>query len=262
MYLVPRSILFKVLKNKRPVKLLEDDTGTYEYFVNKSTEIFKNINVASLSEKMKEFDNQITEFMKQNLEMVQYVGQGSSRKAFIMVDGRCLKVAFNPAGLAQNKREINVCLNDMMKYSIFPEFYGADQTNWLSLNCELCSTAVQKDFVKLFGAPVSQVMDVVVFMVENNIPSNEAIRALDHFKKRYDSLKVNTARKLAESNDEASCALRSLVDFYLENGGFDSLLPGDLESVENWGLTLRNDHPVLVVIDAGFDANVYKNHYC
>lgn len=261
MYLVPRSILFKVMKNKRPVKLLEDDTGRYDYFVKKSTEIYNSIKTSSSSAKMEEFDDKITSFMRQNLEMVQFVGEGSSRRAFIMVDGTCLKIAFTPAGLAQNKREIQVCLNDKLKYKIFPDFYGSDQSNWLSLNCELCSRARNRDFVDLFQAPVAQVLNVVDFMIRHGLSESQFSEAVKFYKETYRSLEWSIASKLATSMDESAIALRSLVKFYNENGGSDALLLGDLEPLENWGITFRNGQKVLVVIDAGFNADVYNDYY-
>jgi len=46
--------------------------------------------------------------------------------------------------------------------------------------------------------------------------------------------------------------LKSLLEFYRKNGE-DELLLGDVEEIENWGITIRNDQKVLVIIDAGFN---------
>ena len=54
--------------------------------------------------------------------------------------------------------------------------------------------------------------------------------------------------------------MRSLVDFYRRNG-LDSMLLGDVESIANWGLAIRGNEQVLVIIDAGFDMNVYNTYY-
>ena len=54
--------------------------------------------------------------------------------------------------------------------------------------------------------------------------------------------------------------MRSLVDFYRRNG-LDSMLLGDVESVANWGLAIRSNEQVLVIIDAGFDMDVYNTYY-
>ena len=69
-----------------------------------------------------------------------------------MADGTALKLAKTRAGIAQNKQEAKTCMNPLAKYSIFPDFYGADTKRWLSLNCELCAKAKPEDFRELFFA--------------------------------------------------------------------------------------------------------------
>ena len=39
------------------------------------------------------------------------------------------------------------------------------------------------------------------------------------------------------------------------------MLLGDVESIANWGLAIRGNEQVLVIIDAGFDLNVYNTYY-
>lgn len=65
---------------------------------------------------------------------------------------------------------------------------------------------------------------------------------------------------LIESKTYAFNAMRSLLEFYRKNG-LDSMLLGDVESEANWGLTFRGNEQVLVIIDAGFDFNVYNTYY-
>jgi len=54
--------------------------------------------------------------------------------------------------------------------------------------------------------------------------------------------------------------LKSLLEFYRKNGE-DELLLGDVEEIENWGITIRNNQKVLVIIDAGFNEQVYQDFY-
>lgn len=65
---------------------------------------------------------------------------------------------------------------------------------------------------------------------------------------------------MIESKTEAFKAIRSLIDFYRRNG-LSSMLLGDVESEANWGLTFRNNEQVLVIIDAGFDQDIYNKYY-
>lgn len=48
----------------------------------------------------------------------------------------------------------------------------------------------------------------------------------------------------------------SLIDFYRKYG-LDELLTGDLEEIENWGITIRDNKKVLVIIDAGFNEDIF-----
>jgi hypothetical protein len=48
----------------------------------------------------------------------------------------------------------------------------------------------------------------------------------------------------------------SLIDFYRQYG-LDELLTGDLEEIDNWGITIRNNKKVLVIIDAGFNEDIF-----
>ena len=101
---------------------------------------------------MESFTEEMLDFMKDNINQIRFVGQGSSRIVYAMADGTALKMAKSKAGQAQNKRETEVCMNSMMKYACFPDFYEADTKDWLSLNCELCSPALVSDFRNIFMA--------------------------------------------------------------------------------------------------------------
>ena len=48
----------------------------------------------------------------------------------------------------------------------------------------------------------------------------------------------------------------SLIDFYRKYG-LDELFMGDLEEIDNWGITIRNNKKVLVIIDAGFNEDIF-----
>lgn len=65
---------------------------------------------------------------------------------------------------------------------------------------------------------------------------------------------------LIDNKGEAIKAIHSLIDFY-RKFGLDELLLGDIESSVNWGITVRNNEKVLVIIDAGFNDEVYDQYY-
>lgn len=71
--------------------------------------------------------------------------------------------------------------------------------------------------------------------------------------------KLIQARQTTRSPEPLKC-IWSLIDFYRKNG-LDEMLLGDIASPANWGITVRNNEKVLVIIDAGFDKDVYNTYY-
>lgn len=48
---------------------------------------------------------------------IELVGKGSSRTAYACIGGKCLKVAYSDAGVAQNKHEYKTTAKGMFKKS-------------------------------------------------------------------------------------------------------------------------------------------------
>ena len=65
---------------------------------------------------------------------------------------------------------------------------------------------------------------------------------------------------LIDNKTPAFDAVRSLIDFYRRNG-LNAMMLGDIESEGNWGTTFRDGQQVLVIVDAGFDFDVYDKYY-
>lgn len=60
-------------------------------------------------------------------------------------------------------------MNPLMKYEIFPDFYGADTKDWLTLNCELCTTAQRNDFKRLFKCQPKAIVNIIEFIIKMKI---------------------------------------------------------------------------------------------
>ena len=139
--------MFDIQRNKHQVDLSEnEDSSAFKDFCHKASTTYAS------TKSMDIFTDEMLDFMKENVKQIRYVGQGSSRIVFAMADGTALKMAKSMAGQAQNKRETEVCLDPLMKYACFPDFYDADRKDWLALNCELCSPALKSDFRDIFLA--------------------------------------------------------------------------------------------------------------
>ena len=255
MQLVTREILFDVMQHKHDVHLAESDNSSmFQEFCKKATTQYKT------STNMSNFAIEMLEFMKFNKSVIRYVGQGSSRVVFVMGDGTALKLAKTISGIAQNKQEAKICMNPNTKYTIFPDFYGADEQYWLALNCELCAPATENDFKELFKCQPKSISNIIEFIIKMNIQDFQLKKLIDYYNNMNNPVYANFTKLLIDSHSSAIEAIRSLIDFY-RTYGLDELLLGDVEEIENWGIVIRNNQKMLVILDAGFNENVYQNFY-
>lgn len=259
MQLVSREVLFDVMANRRAITLSqsidEAETKAYQTFCRKATTEY------SKSKDMDVFSEVMLKYLKSNKRDIRFVGQGSSRLVFALADGTALKLAKTDAGIAQNRHEAELCMDPKMKYEIFPDFYGADKKNWLSLNCELCAKAEKHDFKEILMAQPNIVAYAVEFAVRMTKGAKLSLQSCKKFfDQQNDVVKSNLFQQLIDNKTQAAKALNSLIDFYMTHE-LDELLLSDLESVENWGITVRDNQKTLVVIDAGFDDTVYQKFY-
>ena len=268
MQLVSRDILFDVMKNKHAVHLSENDrsSSSFQTFCKKAnTEYAKAYhdfsgNDDSYDDAMELFSNAMLRFMKDNKDNIRFVGQGSSRIVFAMADGTALKLAKSNAGIDQNKQESKICMDSKLKYKIFPDFYGADTKNWLALNCELCAPANQNDFKELFRCQPSAIVNVIELIINMKLEDFQYSQLVQHYEKLDNDIYAQFVQQLIDNRSQAFDAIRSLISFYRKNG-LNELLMGDLETINNWGIAIRDNQKVLVIIDAGFNEDIFQKYY-
>lgn len=140
-----------------------------------------------------------------------------------------------------------------MKFEIFPDFYGVDNKNWLSLNCEMCCRATELDFKSLLGAQPMAIMKAIRMINTVRARLNKDLDAVVDTLIGSDDkiILANVLHAIASPKTMAAKALRSLAEFYDEHSEED-LITYDLEDIKNWGLTIRDSQKTLVIIDAGF----------
>lgn len=275
MLLVSREVLFDVMRHKHDIKLTEDENVyAFDSLCSKaSTEYklaMKKIHTSE-DDAMDLYTNIMLRFMNDNKKDIRYVGQGSSRIVFAMANGTAIKLAKNVMGIGQNRQEVKTCMDPTLKYEIFPDFYNADKTYWLALNCELCAKAKALDFKDAFFAQPTTIVEVIVFIFETMKDNSWSLdswsldtklsKAYQFFKYvSNNGVKANLLKNIIESKTEAFKALKSLFNFYNMHS-LDTLLLGDVEEIQNWGITERNGEKVPVIIDAGFSEEVFQKFY-
>jgi hypothetical protein len=127
------------------------------YPISFNMEEFKNI---------KSFANRL----KYCEERLKKLGAGTSRRVYQIDDEKCLKLAKNNKGIAQNIEEINLG-NDMYAGSCFAKVYDYDP-NGLFVEMELARNAKESDFERLVGIPFDVYCDIIIRTALNYLPNN------------------------------------------------------------------------------------------
>ena len=215
-------------------------------------------------------------YLESKCPPIKFAGRGSSRAAFALAGGKCLKIATNSRGIAQNKQELVNSANQ--QFSCFTKVYAqADDKSSLLVEC--CCEARGDDFMKQFGIQLFQLMQVVNLAV-NYRGLDAAIKHLDDDLSMM--LKKNKTNADADLKNEMKNAqalikllhgikqlkapqatvIADLLQFY-ENNAWDAsqLLTGDLKAISNWGLAARDGQLCLVILDSGFSKSVASSHY-
>lgn len=205
---------------------------------------------------------------------VEYVGEGSSRIAFALDGGLCLKVAYNEAGKAQNKVEFNNCKN---LPNFFPAMYEASK-GFEALLVECCSPCrndsvsvnrVKQAFEIEYDA-VIDVTDAIALVLDkaaSYAPGDfeaiyesmlQDIDAEDFTEKRKEMYR-NVIEAMLHPQSIAQKILNSLARWCLAN--VDKIDVVDFGNIENWGFVAREGEMVPVVLDVGFSPAVQKMFY-
>lgn len=196
---------------------------------------------------LKTFDASFVKQLKYAKERAKVIGTGSSRVAFIIdYQGRetVLKIAKNRKGLAQNEKEADYSL-----YRMYPDItinmidYDEehDQPTWIHF--EKADKLTKRDFERIEGFS----FDDFCKLLNQFRLNNDA---------RLQRLNYNVTRDMNQSTVELIKDSELYNDVTDMSVNYD-LSVGDFTTLRNWGL--YNDKPV--IIDLGFDSQVFKLYY-
>ena len=177
------------------------------------------------------------------------IGGGSSRVVFQIDDEKVLKLAKNRKGLAQNEAEGRP---DYVKdeYSMFPEKFEHDE-NYTWIISEYVLPAKEKDFQQVLGMTSDEFFNIIynIWYAHNGYGTK-----FDYWHYR----KIEDMSKIWELTENYDSIFYELNDFL---GSYDYIMIGDLLRIANWGMTIRNGEPYMVVLDSGFTEDVYDSYY-
>ena len=215
---------------------------------------------------------------------IKFVGQGSGRTAYMIPKGACvghedsavcLKVADNVKGIAQNKGEVSVIEKFGGKSEpCFPELFGTDKSNNISLLCEIgTQTQDNNDFEEFFENWDNsrteffseETKDVFVELIS----PDDVFAALKNIKKikRTGNAGKETIRKVLEDIKKMSNKYKkyapfvSLFTVMFEKDAVYDVALGDFGELENWAFINRDGEDVLVPIDWGLTEEVKFQYY-
>lgn len=180
------------------------------------------------------------------------LGDGSSRIVFELDDDWVLKLALNPAGIAQNRVEIED--NECEKYSFFPKIkkeltdgmyqYIVCENILPFVDADGDNGIIDDDFMGMFGINFTTYQNFVETIVAKNVPNSSASIRLNDVTMQQISSKNPQLQEIAEYLSEKK--IQCWVDWCRQ---------------VNLGFAERNNKMALVVLDYGATNDVMKTYY-
>lgn len=217
-------------------------------------------------------------------ERPKWVAQGTSRMSFLL-DGKCLKVAWNRKGLLQNRSEVDL-LNEYSDWSCFPKIFKVFDDGPVAYLTEFCEMVEEEEIGDILGFEsderfnLDDVAECMRAVVSWDLDYNWCADVMERFMKdestdndfcwkiMYREFALKFLKNLADKENHAYDTLRDFCSFVYETGERWVSLIDDTTNYENWGLAPRgysldgqNLKNQLVFIDLGYDEET-KKMYC
>lgn len=206
------------------------------YPVNFNMEEFKSIR--SFADRVKYCENRLKK-----------LGAGTSRRVYQIDNEKCLKLAKNRKGIAQNIEEINLG-NDMYAGSCFAKVYDYD-SNGLFVEMELARRAKESDFERLVGIPFDVYCDIIVRTAANYLPSNNQSR-------NWINKSMEDSYEYVMDNIDDFEFISEVIDYM---GNYQVKAYGDLQRLSSYGVVRRDGQEEMVIVDFGLTEDVFNNYY-
>lgn len=168
------------------------------------------------------------------------IGNGSSRMVFQLDDEKCLKLAKNQKGIAQNGAEFDW---GAQSYDVVPNIYDkADDDGWIV--SEYVLPAKAKDIKVCLGIDFQTFCSFV-----------RTAYSYYSYKGRmlWGKMSDEQFEDLLDKSEWLCNLYNYMADFQLPAGDFERLV--------NLGLTQRDGQPHLVILDTGLTQAIYDEFY-
>lgn len=176
-----------------------------------------------------------------------FLGQGSSRRVYMVDNEKCLKLAKNRKGIAQNEAENDYCLQQL---DLCPTIYNYDR-NGLWIEVQIAKKAKASDFKRLTGYGWD-VFCAWVDYVATQYLNPKLSRYRGEFREIFESSDFENF--LYNNNSIFSKINTYMTDYMLKSYG-------DLQRLSSWGIVSNNGQENLVLVDSGLNDIVGREHY-
>lgn len=178
-------------------------------------------------------------------ERLHKLGAGSSRIVYQIDDEKCLKLAKNQKGIAQNEAEAN---SYAVEAGIGAQIYNwSDNFEWVEM--QLAAPVTQSSFKRVTGYYFSLVEKFVLWTY--NHYANE-------FKKKFIYIPKQEEALFISFLDESHPFFAPLYN-YMSNTGIESI--GDLTKISSYGIVITNGDEDVVLIDYGLTEDILNKYY-
>ena len=203
-------------------------------------------------------------------------GSGSSRLVFMLSDNFVLKLAYNKAGIEQNKLEFERYYKTKSK--LFPIVYDHGK-NFEYIVCENVVPANDVDFEKILDIPYEGSWKQYSVPEKNSSDEYNGDYEIG-YNKYFDNIKYEddgwdepTASDIiaylerrfilkTDEPDEYYDEMINKIPWFKELGKLiESEHMCDLDVIDNFGIVNRDGKPFIVVIDSGFNEDVFNKYY-
>jgi len=170
------------------------------------------------------------------------ITSGSGREIFELPNGKILKLAKNPKGIAQNESECDGGLQDMYG-DLVTQIVDCDE-NGIWIVVEQATKISKSRFKAITGLDFDKftawLWDQYLLHDRGESP------ALAYYYTDEDA-------KMMEKNEFANKVISMVIDFAQQ--------PGDYRRINSWGEVNRNGKPMAVLVDYGLTDEIYNTHY-
>ena len=203
-------------------------------------------------------------------------GSGSSRLVFMLSDNFVLKLAYNKAGIEQNKLEFERYYKTKSK--LFPIVYDHGK-NFEYIVCENVVPANDVDFEKILVIPYEGSWKQYSVPEKNSSDEYNGDYEIG-YNKYFDNIKYEddgwdepTASDIiaylerrfilkTDEPDEYYDEMINKIPWFKELGKLiEKEQMCDLDVIDNFGIVNRDGKPFIVVIDSGFNEDVFNKYY-